>query len=307
MPLTVLVRAPNLPETRLGFDGTQPVVVGRGASCDVRLPDASVSFRHAVLRAQGQDFVLVDEGSTNGTWVGGVRVAPRTSRIVRTGDLVRVGRMWLELRVDHGPVTRDVAGATKDLALALVSEALAEAGTDQTMSVQVVEGRDLGSVLPLAEEGREYVVGRGPECALPLADADASREHARVARIGTAVVVRDLGTKNGTWLGDARVPSDRAVPWRPAQLLRIGQTVLALREPVSDALARIESAPDEPLADGDIGEPPPGSGVPAASSPGAAGASTGAARASPGAARPSTPGAHDAASAAPVAAVPTSP
>jgi pSer/pThr/pTyr-binding forkhead associated (FHA) protein len=213
--------------------------------------------------------------------------------------------MWLELRVDHGPVTRDVAGATKDLAMALVSEALAGAGTDRTMSVQVVEGRDLGSVLPLAEEGLAYVVGRGPECALPLADADASRDHAQVARTGTAVVVRDLGTKNGTWLGDARVPSDRAVPWRPTQLLRIGQTVLALREPVSDALARIESAPDEPLAVSEIVEPPPGSGAPAASSPGLAGASTGAAGASTSTAHPSTTATRESASAASIAAVPT--
>jgi len=202
MPLTVIVRA--APYARMTFDSTQRVVIGRGAGSDVRLPDASVSLRHATLRAQGSDFIVLDEGSTNGTFIGKVRIAPRTSRIVRSGDLVRVGRIWIELRIDQSPVTRDVAAATRDLALALVSQAMRAQGADFTLKIHVVEGRDQGATLPLAEEGRLYVVGRGPDCALALADSDVSREHVRLARRGSGVLVRDLGTKNGTWIGDAR-------------------------------------------------------------------------------------------------------
>src|SRR5580693_7377578 len=150
MPLTVIVRSAE--GARMTFDATQRVVIGRGAGSDVRLPDASVSLRHATLRAQGSDFVVFDEGSTNGTFVGSVRIAPRTSRIVRSGDLVRVGRIWLELRIDQSPVTRDVAAATRDLALALVSQAMAAMGTDRTPKVRVVEGRNQGAVLALARD-----------------------------------------------------------------------------------------------------------------------------------------------------------
>ena len=258
MPITVLVRSTTSGQARLTFDGMQSVVLGRGASCDVRLPDASVSHRHASLRAQGMDFVLVDEGSSNGTFVGGVRVAPRTSRIVRSGDVVRLGRVWIDLRVDQSPVTRDVGSATREVALALVSQALAAMGTDLTMKLRVLEGRDQGLTLALADEGRTYTLGRGPECDLPIADADASREHAHVVRRGVEVRVRDLGAKNGTWLGEAQLPGDRDVAWRPALMLRIGRTVLALEEPVGDALARIESGPDEPIPDEEpIVAPPP--------------------------------------------------
>jgi pSer/pThr/pTyr-binding forkhead associated (FHA) protein len=266
MPITVLVRSTTSGQARLTFDGMQSVVLGRGASCDVRLPDASVSHRHASLRAQGMDFVLVDEGSSNGTFVGGVRVAPRTSRIVRSGDMVRLGRVWIELRVDQSPVTRDVGSATREVALALVSQALAAMGTDLTAKVRVLEGRDQGLALALTEEGRTYTLGRGAECDLPIADGDASREHAHVVRRGAEVRVRDLGAKNGTWLGEATLPSDRDVAWRPALMLRIGRTVLALEEPVGDALARIESIPDEPIEDDDIA-PPPASSAPALEAP----------------------------------------
>ncbi len=284
MPLSVLVRSTTGGDTRLTFDGMQSVVLGRGASCDVRLPDSSVSHRHASLRAQGMDFVLVDEGSSNGTFVGGVRVAPRTSRIVRSGDVVRLGRVWIELRIDQSPVTRDAGSATRELALALVSQALAAMGTDLTTKVRVLEGRDQGAALALAEEGRTYTVGRGAECDLPIADADASREHATVVRRGGEVRVRDLGAKNGTWLGEATLPAGSDVVWRPALMLRIGRTVLALEEPVSDALARIESVPDEPLANDDVG-PAPAPSTPALEPPSSV--------------------AREAASAAPMAVVPT--
>jgi pSer/pThr/pTyr-binding forkhead associated (FHA) protein len=278
MPLTVVVRSTAGGEARLTFDGTQRIVLGRGAGCDVRLPDTTVSLRHASLRAQGADFVVVDEGSVNGTFVGGVRVAPHTSRIVRSGELVRLGRVWIELRVDRSLVTRDLAAATRDLALALVSEAMGAMGSDRATKLRVVEGRDQGATLVLAEEGRVYVVGRGAECELPLADADASREHARVVRRGTSVLVRDLDAKNGTWLGEMRVAQDRDVPWKPGNVLQIGHTAIALEEPVGDTLVEIENAPDQPMAPDEPVDPPAGapsspprkSGVPEASPPSAA-------------------------------------
>jgi pSer/pThr/pTyr-binding forkhead associated (FHA) protein len=251
MPITVIVPSADGSETRLTFDGMQRIVIGRGASCDVRLPDASVSHRHACLRAKGGDFILVDEGSTNGTFVGDVRIASRTSRIIRSGDAVRVGRVWLELRVEQAPITREIGAATRDLALAMVSQAMAALGNDLTPRVRVVEGADQGAALVLIEEGRSYVLGRGAKCDLPLSDGDTSREHVRVTRRGGGVFARDLGAKNGTWLGDGRSPPNQDVAWRPAQMMRIGRTVLALEEPIGEALARIESAPDEAMSASD--------------------------------------------------------
>jgi pSer/pThr/pTyr-binding forkhead associated (FHA) protein len=259
MPITVLVRSATSGGSGLTFDGTQRIVIGRGASCDVRLPDATVSHRHASLRSQGADFVLFDEGSMNGTFVGGVRVAARTSRIVRSGDLIRVGRVWLEVRLDHSRITRDVAAVTRELALALVSQAIARAGGDSTTRVQVVEGRDQGATLLLALEDRDYSIGRAADCELPLADGDASRVHVQLRRRGGVVTVRDLGAKNGTWLADTRLPACGEAVWRSTQMMRLGRTVLSLVEPVDEMLAQIEGRPDEILAPDESIVPPPSS------------------------------------------------
>ncbi|MGC8915809.1 MAG: FHA domain-containing protein [Thermoanaerobaculum sp.] len=50
------------------------VVLGRGAGCDIQLTDSEVSRRHAMLEIRGDDVTLKDLGSTNGTFVDGVRV-----------------------------------------------------------------------------------------------------------------------------------------------------------------------------------------------------------------------------------------
>ncbi len=259
MPLTLTVRAesPGGDEPSLTFD-TPRVVIGRGQSCDVRLPDPSVSQRHAIVRARGADYQLLDEGSTNGTFVGGVRLAPKAPRTLRTGDMVRVGRVWLEVRVDQSLPTQDISMATRDLALALVAQAMRSQGDDTVPKVTVVEGPDMGARLELLDEGRAYLVGRGEKCDVPLADPDASREHVQVVRRGATVLVRDLGSKNGAMLGESPLPAGRDVPWRASLMIRVGASVLALEEPVADALGELEIAADESVpAEEEIAPPPP--------------------------------------------------
>jgi pSer/pThr/pTyr-binding forkhead associated (FHA) protein len=235
----------------------QRIVIGRGAGSDVRLPDPSVSHRHASIRPHGADFVVVDESSTNGTFVGEVRVAPQTSRLIRSGDVLRLGRIYIEVRIEQRAVTRDVAAATRDLALALVARAMAAAGEDRTPRVRVVEGPDQGVVLMLSEEDRGYVFGRAAGCDVALSDPDASRDHLAVVRRPGGVFVRDLGAKNGSWLGEMRVPPAQEALWRPSLMIRIGRTVLALDEPLGEALARLESAPDDQVVASDVPPPAP--------------------------------------------------
>jgi len=54
--------------------GKPRTVLGRGTESDVQLQDSEVSRRHAMLEIRGDEATLVDLGSTNGTYVDGVRV-----------------------------------------------------------------------------------------------------------------------------------------------------------------------------------------------------------------------------------------
>jgi hypothetical protein len=77
-----------LPDGSRHVLGDRPTVVGRLPECDVTLPDANVSRHHAEVRPEGDGFVLVDLGSTNGSHVNGVRV---TRRALLHGDELTFG------------------------------------------------------------------------------------------------------------------------------------------------------------------------------------------------------------------------
>jgi hypothetical protein len=63
-----------LPDGSRVMLGTEPVVIGRLPECTVVLSDPNVSRRHAEVRRQGNDVVVADLRSTNGTRVNGVPV-----------------------------------------------------------------------------------------------------------------------------------------------------------------------------------------------------------------------------------------
>jgi diguanylate cyclase (GGDEF)-like protein len=66
----------------------QPLVIGRGETCDVRINDGSVSRRHASVHPEDGGYAVTDLGSTNGTWVNNVAVEEAP---LQDGDYLRVG------------------------------------------------------------------------------------------------------------------------------------------------------------------------------------------------------------------------
>jgi hypothetical protein len=81
-----------LPDGRRVGIADEVVTIGRLPECAVVLDDPNVSRRHAQLRREGAEVVLVDLGSTNGTKVNGVTV--REHRLA-PGDVISVGTTTL--------------------------------------------------------------------------------------------------------------------------------------------------------------------------------------------------------------------
>jgi hypothetical protein len=86
--------------TQRTFDLTAPItILGRGTDCDLRLVDPGVSRHHAELRVEDGEVVLVDLGSTNGTFVNGQPIRRVT---LVDGTQVTLGRTTLVFRRDPG-------------------------------------------------------------------------------------------------------------------------------------------------------------------------------------------------------------
>ena len=84
-------RGPRLPRLALPSGGDERLTIGRAGSSDLMLTDLSVSRHHAELRRQGEQWLLVDLGSTNGTRLNGWRITGPVP--VRPGDQVAFGSL----------------------------------------------------------------------------------------------------------------------------------------------------------------------------------------------------------------------
>jgi pSer/pThr/pTyr-binding forkhead associated (FHA) protein len=73
-----------------------PLLIGRGSDAAIKLDDDYVSTRHARVAASGDEWFVEDLGSTNGTYVGAVRITQPTT--LGLGNQVRIGKTILELR-----------------------------------------------------------------------------------------------------------------------------------------------------------------------------------------------------------------
>jgi len=79
-------------------------MLGRSRGCSVRVLDPRVSRRHAVIVEMFERFLLLDVGSTHGTWVNGRRVKEAD---LRHGDTIQIGdtRMqFLDEASDEAPL-----------------------------------------------------------------------------------------------------------------------------------------------------------------------------------------------------------
>ena len=71
---------------------------------------------------------------------------------------------------------------------------------------------------------RDVVIGRAPDCDLPVESARASRRHAEVRRRGDRFWVRDLGSTNGTLVNGSRISGEHAL--QPGDRIEIGEVTV---------------------------------------------------------------------------------
>jgi len=62
--------------------------IGRGEDRDIVVPDSAVSRKHCKIVLEDDGYYIVDEGSTNGTFVSGMRVAREK---LKNGDIIQIG------------------------------------------------------------------------------------------------------------------------------------------------------------------------------------------------------------------------
>lgn len=91
----------HLPEGRISF--------GRGGDVDHRFPDAGLSRLHATIYREGDRIWIVDENSSNGTFVNGIAAAPSGTPLYN-GDEIKIGNeTLLTIHIAEKPVAQAAA------------------------------------------------------------------------------------------------------------------------------------------------------------------------------------------------------
>jgi pSer/pThr/pTyr-binding forkhead associated (FHA) protein len=189
-------------------------VIGR-VHGDILLQDPLCSTTHAELLLEGTTLRIRDLGSTNGTSQDG---KPVTDMIWLPGTKIQIGGHELEL---EDLAVAPVLGPKGTMLIG--KEALAVAPDPSYFLVIQAPNQP-----PVTEEiyRSRSVIGR-TEGDLILADMRCSSTHAEILFDGAEVKLRDLGSSNGTWLGQERITD---LIWQPGVVLEIGSHKLELRE-----------------------------------------------------------------------------
>jgi hypothetical protein len=93
--------------------------------------------------------------------------------------------------------------------------------------LKIVGSAGVGHLVPLVA-GRQLSGGRSPDSGAYVPCCHASRRHFSITLDAAGVWVTDLGSLNGTWLNDVRLPVGQATLFPPCGVLRVGDFQLRL-------------------------------------------------------------------------------
>lgn len=99
-------------------------------------------------------------------------------------------------------------------------------------------GPNVGKVYPL--DGAELIIGRDTSNAVSINDAEVSRKHAKLELRGTAYLIHDLGSTNGTFVNGMRIAGAQVL--NPGDTVSFGENIMIMYEAVMDPNATMMSS-----------------------------------------------------------------
>jgi len=175
--------------------GTRVITIGRDPASDVQIDVPTVSWNHARILVENGRATIEDLNSTNHTAID---------------------------RVEN-PVTR----------APLDPRAAVYLGSYKISAAQLLAGKkvEIGEAAfhKVSFQGKtSMILGRDPQCDLPLEFPMVSWRHARLTRDANGILVEDLGSRNGTFVAGVRVSGK--VLAKPGQEIGLGSYRFQLLE-----------------------------------------------------------------------------
>ena len=202
------------------------IVFGRDPNADIVLnaADVMVSRIHAEMFRQGNDFILTDNKSFNGTLVNGQRISMPTP--VYHTDEIQLGLNGPVLRVNApaniAPKGHSLAGQR---VVASGQHAVLQDAPEQIGSKTMIIRGDLSQKLSMREDlqptllmslnfgaKQSLVIGRDEDSDINLDGLQISNRHARLVRASGGILIEDLNSTNGVYVNGQKVSRQTLAP-----------------------------------------------------------------------------------------------
>lgn len=207
------------------------VTVGRAPDSIVQLNSNGVSRQHAKIVTDGKNYYLVDLKSGNGTYLNGNRLAPEEKNLLEFGDTISIDAFELKFHEDGEAFKMDSSEEVTDsdiLEVKLLKKVLNAFDKDMIPSIEVLNGSAEGKKFLLTDEVAEMIIGRDPECDFPINEYVISRRHVRISKRWGGISIRDLESKNGTFINNRRVVEEFL---HDGDRIALGTIVILFRNP----------------------------------------------------------------------------
>ncbi len=212
------------------FMPQETIVFGRTNTCDIELPAKSVSRKHAEIIREDQDYFVTDLKSGNGTFLNNKKIKPLEKNLLRTGDVIRIEDYEIRFQLAEDAMDQPVEEDTDTdiLEIKLIKKMLKALDTDDSPSLEVLNGVAAGKKLMIGEGQEEYMIGRDAQANLSIDEGVLSRHHAKLSKKWGGIVISDLESKNGVFVNNEKI-SEKLL--RDGDKIMLGTIKLLYRNP----------------------------------------------------------------------------
>jgi len=191
----------------------EQITVGRGNKNTIIIRDNEISREHLLLVRTDKGYELHDLGSSNGTFINGLRVEDawllESQCIIELGDSVtlefRPGDPYSEAHAQAQPA-QPAKGAQLSYLVVLRTGSQTEP-----------------AVYPL--DRATMVVGRSTECDIVIVEPEMSREHFFIALTDRGYHIQDKDSTNGTILNGEKLVHQEVQLLKPGDVIQVGELI----------------------------------------------------------------------------------
>lgn len=199
-------------------------VVGRSAECDLTIDSELLSRRHAEISIEKDHLRIVDLGSSNGTFLNGVRIDEARAG---PGDELRFDKQTFIIVGPRSAMRDNLGGVEYDNTVmrppveenTIIAQALDPNATmvmsPEDHATELIVAPQLVCMLVeqtnflheprIALQGPLTQLGRGPDNDIVLSDSSVSKKHAQVEYSNDQYLIKDLNSSNGVLVNGQRV------------------------------------------------------------------------------------------------------